>query len=228
MRQHGKRIILLILLASAILLLRFSGIGEHLTFENLKANRDVLKGFVISHYLFAVLVYIALYISTALFIPGAIPLTIAGGFLFGVFHGTLYVCIGATIGATLAFFSARHLIGNWIQDRYQNHLKRFNDEIAKNGYYYLLMLRIFPVFPCFLVNYFAGLTKAPFKIFLWTLIITVIPGSVVYTFAGQQLGVIESIRDIYSPQILIAFLLLTIFAFSPIAVRHIKSLKKRS
>lgn len=79
MRQSRKRIILLILLASAILLLRFSGIGEHLTFENLKANRDVLKGFVISHYVFAVLVYIALYISTVFFIPGAIVLTIAWG-----------------------------------------------------------------------------------------------------------------------------------------------------
>ncbi|MDP2753871.1 MAG: TVP38/TMEM64 family protein, partial [Nitrospirota bacterium] len=175
----------------------------------------------------SVLCYIVIYISTAFFIPGAIPLTIAGGFLFNVFWGTVYVCIGATTGATLAFFSAKYLIGNWIQDRYQNQLKRFNEEISKNGCYYLLTLRVIPVFPFFLVNYLAGLTKVPLRIYLLTLIVTVLPGSVLYTFAGQQLGTIESIEDIYSVKILIAFLLLIFFAFSPIVLKYMKGIKSK-
>lgn len=227
MKQYKKQVILLIFLVTSILLVRISGIDDYVTFENLKRNRESLQEFVKNHYILSVLCYIVIYISTAFFIPGAIPLTIAGGLLFGVFWGTVYVCIGATIGAALAFFSARYLIGNWIHDRYQNQLKKFNEEITKNGYYYLLALRIIPVFPFFLVNFFAGLTKVPFKIFLWTFLITAIPGTVIYTFAGQQVGTIESIEDIYSHQILIAFLLLTIFVFSPIVLKYRKSKKGR-
>lgn len=227
MKLGKKHTVILILLIAAILLVRISGIDDYMTFENLKKNREGLQEFVKNHYFLSVLSYVVIYISTALFMPGAIPLTIAGGLLFGVFYGTIYVCIGATIGATLAFFSAKYLLGNWIQHRYQNQLKKFNEEIAKNGYFYLLTLRVIPVFPFFLVNYLAGLTKVPFRIYLLTLIVTVLPGTVVYTFAGQQIGAIESIKDIYSPKILIAFLLLTLFAFSPIVLKYRKSKKER-
>jgi len=208
-----------------MLLFRFSGVSEHITFENFKRNREILQAFAKDYYILSVLAYIILYISTAFFLPGAIPLTIIGGTLFGAFLGTVYVCIGATVGATLAFFSARHLIGSWIQDRYRNQLKRFNEEIEKNGHYYLLTLRIIPVFPFFLVNFFAGLTNIPYRIFLWTLLITAIPGTVIYSFAGQQIGVIESINDMYSPAVWIAFLLLFIFSITLMVFRHIKRKK---
>lgn len=220
-----KKIILLIIIAAAILLVRILDIGDHITFENFKRNRNILQDFVNNHYILSVLGYIIIYISTAFFLPGAIPLTIAGGLLFGAFLGAVYVCIGAIVGATLAFFSTRYLIGSWIQDRYRNQLKRFNEEIEKNGYYYLLTLRIIPIFPFFLVNFFAGLTNIPYRIFLWTLLITALPGAVIYAFAGQQLGVIESIRDIYSPEVWIAFLLLIIFLIAFLAFRYIKRKK---
>lgn len=217
-----KKIILLAILVAIILLVRTLGIGDYITLENFITNRDILKRFVNNHYILSVLGYIIIYISTAFFLPGAIPLTIIGGILFGVFLGTLYVCIGATVGATLAFFSARYLIGNWIQDRYRNQLRRFNEGIEKNGHYYLLTLRIIPIFPFFLVNLFAGLTNIPYRIFLWTLLITVLPGTVIYAFAGQQLRDIKSIRDVYSPEVLIAFLLLIIFLVTLLIFRLYK------
>jgi uncharacterized membrane protein YdjX (TVP38/TMEM64 family) len=220
-----KKIILLIIIVAAMLLVKIADIGDHITFENFKRNRNILQDFVNDHYILSVLGFIIIYISTAFFLPGAIPLTIAGGLLFGAFLGAVYVCIGATVGATLAFFSTRYLIGSWIQDKYRNQLKRFNEEIEKNGYYYLLTLRIIPIFPFFLVNFFAGLTNIPYRIFLWTLLITVLPGTVIYAFAGQQLGVIESIRDIYSPEVWIAFLLLIIFLIALLAFRYIKRKK---
>lgn len=222
MRKNQKNIILLILLIAIVLLIRSLGFDEHITFENLKRNRDGLKEFVKNHYILSVSGFIVIYIFTAFFLPGAIVLTIAGGLLFGVFWGTIYVCIGAATGATLAFFTARHLIGEWIQDKYQNQLKNFNEEIAKNGYYYLLALRVIPIFPFSAVNYFAGVTKITFKIFLWTLLVTVIPGTIVYAFAGQQLGTIESVRDIYSAKILILFLLLVLLVFSPMIFKYAK------
>jgi len=223
--KNQKKIILFILLIAAMLLVRISGIDDYITFENFKKNRDVLQAFVNNHYTLSVVGYIIIYISTGFFVPGAIPLTVIGGFLFGVLLGTVYVCIGATLGATLAFFSARHLIGNWIQKKYSNQLRRFNEEIEKNGHYYLLTLRIIPIFPFFLVNFFAGLTNIPYKVFLWTLLITALPGTVIYAFAGQQIGGIESVKDIYSPNVWIAFLLLIIFSIALLVYRYIKGKK---
>lgn len=216
------KIILLILLAAAIIFAKVYDIDDYLTFENLKKNREALKGFVKEHYALSAIGYISLYISTAFFIPGAIPLTIAGGFLFGVFWGTIYVFIGAITGAALAFYSARHLMGNWLQQRYRNQLIKFNEVIDRRGYYYLLLLRIVPVLPFFLVNYLAGITRIPFRIFMLTLLIAVIPGAVVFTFAGRQLAAIESINDIFSAEMLMAFLLLVIVAFSPLFFKKYK------
>lgn len=214
--------ILLTFLVAAIFFAKAYDIDDYLTFENLKKNRDVLKGLVKEHYAISVIGYISLYISTAFFIPGAIPLTIAGGLLFGVFWGTVYVCVGAVTGATLAFYSARYLVGNWLQDRYRNQLIKFNEVIARKGYYYLLLLRIVPVLPFSVVNYLAGITRIPFRIFILTLLIAVLPGTVVYTFAGRRMADIESINDIFSAEILIMFLLLVIFAFSPLFYKRYK------
>ncbi len=104
MKGYKKLILLILLVSLMILFVRFSGIDDYMTFENLKKNRDSLQEFIKNHYILLVFSYIVVYISTAFFVPEAIPLTIAGGLLFGVFWGTTYVCIGATTGAALAFF----------------------------------------------------------------------------------------------------------------------------
>lgn len=228
MKQHKKRIIFLILLVTAILLVRISGIDDYITFENLKKNREALQEFVKNHYILSVLCYIIIYISTAFFIPGAIPLTIAGGLLFGVFWGTVYVCIGATIGATLAFFSARYLIGEWLQDRYRNQLRSFNKEMARHGHYYLILIRLTPLLPFFLINYLAGLTLIPFRVFLWTFLVILLPGSVIYTSIGHYMGTIESLEDILSVEtLLIMILLLAIVIFSFASYKRVKNLRKK-
>lgn len=217
------KITIFILLVAAIIFAEIYNLGEHLTFENLKKNRDLLKDLAKEHYLLSITAYILLYISTAFFVPGAIPLTVIGGFLFGVFWGTLYVCIGAITGATLAFFTARYLVGEWLQDKYKDHLRRFNKQIEKYGYYYLILIRLTPLIPFFLINYLAGLTRVPFRIFLLTFLVTLLPGTIIYTFAGQYLGAIESLEDLISVETsLIALLLLTIAILSLILYKHIK------
>ena len=167
-----------------------------------------------------VLIYIA---AVALSIPGATILTLTAGFLFG-FIGVIYVNIGASAGAVLAFLAARYLIGDWVQRRYGEKLASFNKEIAENGYNYLLTLRFIPLFPFFLINIFAGLTRVPLTVFAWTTMVGILPGSFVYIYTGRQLGIIDKPGDILSWQIILAFVLLGLLVLSPVVIK--KFMKK--
>jgi uncharacterized membrane protein YdjX (TVP38/TMEM64 family) len=225
----NKKIILLILFIIALIAVRYSPIGNVLTFENLKRNRQHLLALVQNHYLPSLLVFIAGYaMVTALSIPGAVILTLAGGFLFGTLFATLYVNIGATTGAVLAFLVARYLLGNRMQEKYQKQLSTFNEEMEKNGSRYLLTLRLIPVFPFFLINFLSGLTKVPLKTFAWTTALGIIPGTVVYAYAGQQLGSINALSEILSARVITAFAILALFALFPAVHDRIKAIKNQS
>jgi uncharacterized membrane protein YdjX (TVP38/TMEM64 family) len=229
MTKQKKQILLLILFVAAIVALRWSPVGTVLTFENLKQHRDVLLAFVQDHYVRSVTLFIILYILAAAFsVPGAVILTLAGGFLFDTVAATAYVNVGATTGAALAFLSARYLLGNRLQEKYQSQLDTFNAEIAKNGARYLLTLRFIPVFPFFLINFLSGLTKIPLKTFVWTTSLGIIPGTAVYAFAGRQLGTINSLSEILSRNVITAFVILALFALFPVVLERIKGVRKRS
>ena len=222
MKRYNRRILLFTFLLALLVLLRFSGAADYVTLENLKRHRNMLHAFAENNYISSVLIYIALFISTAFFVPGAVVLTLAGGFLFGTVLGAVYTNIGVAAGATLAFLSARYFAGEWIQDKYRRRLARFNTEIKKNGHLYLLTLRVVPVLPFFLVNFLSGLTRIPFRTFLWTTCLGVLPGSLVYAFMGRQLRFIHSLGDVFSFEVLSALLLLVLFALLPVAIKHIK------
>ena len=149
------------------------------------------------------------------FLQVALVLTLAGGFLFGVVWGAVYLMVGLTLGTSLsAFLIARYLAGTWIHSRYEGHLKKFNREVAHYGSSYLLMLRIIPVLPFFAVNFLAGTTKMSVKRFILTTAVGLLPGSVVYTYAGKQLGNITSVDDITTPKLFIGFWRLEFLPFS--------------
>lgn len=210
-----KLIIIVAITVSLGLLIRLSHVHDYLTFEHLKENRYLLQRFVSDHYPLSVAVFMTFHISTAFFVPAALILTIAGGFLFGVFLGALYVNLGALIGAVLAFLASRFLIGNWVQKRYRRQLKRFNQEIDKHGANYLFVLRIVPMLPFFITNYAAGITKIPLKKFMIASVLGTLPGSLVYAFAGHELSSIDRPEDILSTKLLIAFLLFALFSVLP-------------
>jgi len=223
MNKKTKQILLLVLLIVVIVALRKSPLGSILTFENLKQHRESLVAFVQDHYGLSVAFFIAVYILvTALSIPGAVVLTIGGGFLFGTVISTIYIDIGATTGATLAFLSARYLLGNRIQEKYQGQLKKFNEEFDKNGSHYLFSIRLIPVFPFFLINFLSGLTKIPIKTFIWTTALGIIPGTMIFAFAGRQIGTINSVSEILSMKVLAAFVILALFTLIPIAMKRFK------
>lgn len=224
MNRDNRRIALFVLFLAALLVLRLSGAADYITFENLKKHRDILRDYVGRHYALSVALYITLFMSTAFFVPGAIILTLAGGFLFGVLGGTIYANIGGTIGATLAFLAARHLAGGWVQHRYYVQLQRFNEELSRNGYLYLLALRIIPVLPFFVVNFLAGLTRLPLRTFVWTTYAGMLPGAVVYTYAGSRLRFINTAGDMFSAEVIAALILLALFILLPLFLKYIKKI----
>jgi uncharacterized membrane protein YdjX (TVP38/TMEM64 family) len=209
MSKQRKRIILLALFVAAIILLRFTPLGALFTFENLKQHRDSLSLSVQNRYWLSVAGFIALYVLvTSLSLPGAAVLTLAAGFLFGTLAGTVYVNVGATTGASAAFLSARYFLGKGLQEKYQSQLRKFNTEIERSGTSYLLTLRLIPVFPFFLINFLSGLTTIPLRTFIWTTSLGIIPGTVVYAFAGRQIGSLNSLSDILSKRGIAAFVVL--------------------
>jgi uncharacterized membrane protein YdjX (TVP38/TMEM64 family) len=225
MKRYWKKILLAAIIVFLVLLVRALGLDRYLTLENFKTYKDQILGYVNMNYALSVLSYILLYIVVvALSVPGATLLTLVGGFLFGLI-GVIYVNVGATIGAAAAFIAARYLLGDWVQRRYGGRLAAFNREIDQNGYNYLLTLRFIPLFPFFLINIFAGFTRIPLFVFVWTTAVGILPGSFVYVFAGTQLGSITSLKDVLSWKILLAFILLGLLAVAPVIIKKVRSRK---
>jgi uncharacterized membrane protein YdjX (TVP38/TMEM64 family) len=223
-----KKILLLVAVVTIIIALRFTQAGSILTFENLKQNRDLLTSFVQANYGLSVLIFVSLYITiTAVSIPGAAILTLGAGFLFGTVAATVLVNVGATIGAMLAFLSSRYLIGERLQERYHDRMQAFNEELSRNGPRYLLTLRFIPVIPFFLINVLSGLTAIPIRTFLWTTSIGILPGTIVYAYAGSQIGNIAKLSEILTIKIILAFVLLALLAIFPVVLDRIRRARKK-
>jgi uncharacterized membrane protein YdjX (TVP38/TMEM64 family) len=215
-----NKIMILISIALLVALFFFLGLGRYLTLASLKANRAALVEFYANHRFLMATVFIAVYIvQTALSLPGAAVLSLAAGAVFGVVRGALYVNIGATIGATLAFLVARYLFRDTIQKRFGSRLETMNRELEHSGFNYLLFLRLVPVFPFFLINLAAGLTKIPLRTFFLGTMVGIIPGNFVFCNAGASLATITSMSDIAAPRVLGSFALLGLFALVPVVYR---------
>ena len=220
------RIALLLVFAAGIFVFFYFDLKQHLSLDALKANRDWLLAYTESHYASGVLLYIALYcLQTAFSLPGATVFTLAGGFLFGAVLGTLYVNIAATSGATLAFLAARYLLRDWVERRFGERLRPIQEGFERNGFNYLLTLRLIPLFPFFLVNLVAGLTRIGVGEFMAATAIGILPASFVFANAGRQLASINSLGEIVSPRVLAAFALLGVLAIVPIVYRRYTPVK---
>lgn len=193
---------------------------QYLSLDGLKANRDHLLAFTEANYTAAVAIFVVVYCTVVgLSLPGGAIMTLAGGFLFGSALGTLYVNVGATVGATLAFLVARYLLRDWVEQKFGNRLAPIQEGFAKNAFSYLMTLRLIPLFPFFLVNMVSGLTRVSVGTYMAATSLGIIPGSFVFAYAGRQLGTINSLKEIASPNVLIAFTLLGLLALMPIVYK---------
>ncbi len=220
----GKKKLILAAVVAALTVLFFAfDLGRFLTLESLKTNRDELTTFYQKNRFVMAAAFIAIYIiQTALSLPGAAVLSLAAGAIFGAVTGTLYVNIGATAGATLAFLVARYLFHDVIQNKFGPRLEKINRELETRGFNYLLFLRLVPLFPFFLINLGAGLTKVPLRTFFFGTMIGIIPGSFVFCNAGASLATITSISEVASPRVLGSFALLGLFALVPVLYQKFK------
>lgn len=214
----NKKKLLFFLLGSLLAALFFIfDLGRFLTLESLKNNRDFLLAWQAEHHLATVALFMLIYIAqTALSLPGATILSLAAGALFGPWLGTLYAVAAASLGAGLAFLAVRYLFRDGVVKKFGGKLEGINRELEGRGLNYLLFLRLVPVFPFFLINLAAGLTRLPLRTFLLGTFVGIIPGGFVYVNAGAGLATIDTLADIASPRVLGAFALLGLFALIPV------------
>lgn len=225
--MNSKKIALA-LAAGLMLILFFSfDLQRFLTLAALKANRQTLLDYYAAHTLIMVAGFIAVYIlQTALSLPGAAILSLAAGAIFGSIMGTVYAVIAATIGATLAFLVTRYLLRDLVLNKFGSKLEGMNRELEQRGFSYLLFLRLVPLFPFFLINLAAGLTRLPLRTFFLGTMIGIIPGGFVYVNAGASLASIDSLSGIASPRVLGSFALLGLFALLPVLYNKVKARKQ--
>jgi pyruvate/2-oxoglutarate dehydrogenase complex dihydrolipoamide dehydrogenase (E3) component/uncharacterized membrane protein YdjX (TVP38/TMEM64 family) len=223
MKSYG-RIALVLLLVGAVAAFFLLGLGQYLTLENLKAQQAGLAAFVAREPVLAIGGFFLLYVAvTGLSLPGAAILTLAAGAIFGLLLGTMIVSFASVMGATLAFLSSRYILRDWVKARFGERVAAIDRGIEKDGAFYLLTLRLIPVFPFFLINLAMGLTAMRVLTYALVSQIGMLPGTIVYVLAGTQLAAIESTSDILSPALIGSLVLLGLFPLlAKFVVRWVK------
>ena len=221
-----RQTVLLLLLALAIGTFVALDLGRYLSFEQLKVSQASFAQLHAEQPLTVAAVYFLVYVlTTALSIPGAVVITLAGGAIFGLWQGLLIVSFASTVGATLAFLASRFLLRDWVEARFDQRLAHIHAGVEREGGFYLFTLRLIPVVPFFLINLIMGLTRMKTWTFYWVSQIGMLAGTAVYVNAGTQLAQLESVQGILSPALLGSFVLLGTFPL--IARRIVASVQKR-
>ena len=187
-------------------------LGRYFSLEFFTLQQAAIDVHVKANPVLSSAIYFLIYVAvTGLSLPGATIMTLAGGAIFGLLWGTVMVSFASTLGATCAFLASRFLFRDAIQSRFGDKLKTINAGVEKDGGFYLLTLRLVPVFPFFVINLAMGLTPIRTWTFYWVSQVGMLAGTIVYVNAGTEIAKIESLRDILSPGLVISFTLLGIF-----------------
>jgi len=214
MKPKTSKIITGLVIAGLVAVFFGFDLGQYLSFDFLRSRQSALATFYAEHRLVTMAIYMAVYILvTALSLPGAAVMTLAGGAIFGFWIGLVLVSFASSIGATLAFLAARFLLKDYVQNKFGDRLKTVNHGIEKDGAFYLFTLRLVPVFPFFVINLVMGLTPIRTGVFYAVSQVGMLAGTAVYVNAGTQLGQINSLSGILSPGLIFSFVLLGIFPF---------------
>lgn len=219
---------LLLIVAFVLLLGAYVGfdLGQYFSLDHVKRSQAALDALYRDHPALVIGAYFIVYVVlTALSFPGAAVLTLVGGALFGLVAGTVIVSFASTLGATLAFLAARHLLRDAVQLRFGPRLAEIDRGISKDGAFYLFTLRLVPIVPFFVINLAMGLTRMRTPTFYGVSQLGMLAGTVVYVNAGTQLGRIDSLRGILSPALIGSFVLLGLFPW--IARRIVEAVRRR-
>ncbi len=221
-----KKAILALVLLGAIVAYFVFDLGTILSLENFKASQMDIVTAKDANPLLYIIGFFILYVAvTGFSIPGAAIMSLIAGALFGVLMGTIIVSFASTVGATLAFLSARFVLRDWVQAKFGERLRALDDGLEKDGAFYLFTLRLIPVFPFFVINLLMGLTRIKTRTFFWVSQLGMLPGTIVFVNAGTQISRIESTAGLLSPALIASFAALALF---PWAAKAIVALVQRS
>lgn len=202
---------------------------DYLSFGALAENREQLLRFYQDNQGLAVLVFWVLYVLAVAFsLPGATVLTLVGGFMFGTWLATLYVVTAATAGAVGIFLAARYALRETMQEKAGKWIGRFEQGFRENALSYLLVLRLVPIFPFWLVNLVPALLGVPARTYIIGTLVGIIPGSWVYCSVGNGLGAIldrgetPNLLIVFEPQILTPIVGLAVLSLVPIIYKRLK------
>jgi len=234
-RVSPKRLFpLLVLLVGLGLFFAFD-LHSYLSQDALAEHQEWLKGQIATYGLLANLIFIAVYaVATAFSVPGGALLTIVGGFLFGTVAAAVSVILGATIGATCLFLAARYALFDVLHAKAGPALLKMEQGFKENAFNYLLVLRLVPLFPFWLVNLVPALLGVPLKTYVIATAIGIIPGTFVYASVGNGAGEILAaggeldLSVIFQPHVLIPILGLAVLALIPVFYKVWKAHKDKN
>ncbi|MDV6328599.1 FAD-dependent oxidoreductase [Idiomarina sp. Sol25] len=219
-----KLLLLLVIIVLFISAFAFD-LTQYLSLDVLKEKQQQLNQLFVDYPFQIFAVYFVVYVaSTALSLPGATILTLGAGAIFGLGWGLLLASFAASLGAFLAFLSARFILHDWVQEKFGERLTATNRGMERDGAFYLLSLRLVPLFPFFVINLVMGLTKIKAWTFYWVSQVGMLLGTAVYVNAGTQLAQISSLGDVVSADLIGAFVLLGIF---PLIAKAVLAFLKR-
>jgi pyruvate/2-oxoglutarate dehydrogenase complex dihydrolipoamide dehydrogenase (E3) component/uncharacterized membrane protein YdjX (TVP38/TMEM64 family) len=223
--SKGK-VLVLVLIAALVAAFFAFDLKQYVSLEYVKAQSEALAATVQANPVPAAAIFFIAYVAvTGLSLPGAGIMTLVAGAIFGLVEGVILVSFASSLGATLAFLASRYLLRDWVQAKFGEKLKPVNEGIAKDGAFYLFAMRLVPQIPFFVINLVMGLTPIRVSTFYWVSQVGMFLGTIAYVYAGTQLAHVQSTRDILSPGIITAFVILGIFPI--IAKKILDGLKAR-
>ena len=218
-KKTMQRTAIVLAIIALVIIFKAFDLGRYLSLSYVKSSQTSFVGLYAQNRALVIGIYMAVYILvTALSLPGAAVMTLAGGALFGLWVGTIVVSFASTIGATLACFVSRFILRDWVQNKFKDKLETINRGIEKEGAFYLFTMRLIPAFPFFVINLVMGLTRMRLFTFYWVSQVGMLAGTIVYVNAGKELGKIDSLSGILSPSLIISFVILGLF---PIGVKKL-------
>lgn len=235
----AKRFLPLAIVVAGLGFAYLMGWQRFFTLDFLAESRESLTSFVASNYWLSTIGFTALYaIAVAFSFPAASILTIFSGFLFGWLAGSVIVAIGATTGASAIFLAARSAFGDGLRSRVGGRVKNLADGFEKDAFSYLLVLRIAPVFPFFIMNIAPALFNVPLRTYVIATFLGILPGVVAYSYLGQGIGSVldaaeaagtsASVGDLITTEITLAFAALAIVAAVPVVIKKWRGRKTAS